>query len=136
MIVVLRHAWAGDSSEWVGDDLRRPLDKRGRRQADELVGLLEPYPIDRILSSPAIRCVQTVEPLARARGLSIEVRDELSEGRQHADGSALVRSLAGTPVVSCHGGLSNVLCGESQKKGAVLVLEGDAVVDRFRAKGR
>ncbi len=136
MILLIRHASAGDSSAWVGDDRRRPVDQRGRRQADELVVLLEPYPVDRILSSPALRCVQTLEPLARARDLKIDVRDELSEERQHVDGVALVRSLDGSPAVSCHGGLSNLVCGESQRKAAVLVLDGQTVVERLRAKGR
>ena len=136
MTILIRHARAGDADEWDGDDRLRPLDERGRRQAGELVGLLEPYTVDRILSSPALRCVQTVEPLARARGLNIEVRDELSEQRQPMEGVAFVTSLGGSPVVSCHGGLSDAICGESQKKGGVLVLEGREVVERLRAKGR
>jgi 8-oxo-(d)GTP phosphatase len=136
VIILIRHGSAGDREDWDGDDRMRPLDERGRRQADELVGLLERYTVDRFLSSPALRCVQTVEPLARARGLNIEVRDELSEARQFVDGVALVRSLGGSPVVTCHGGLSNILCGESQKKAAVLVLDGETVVERLRAKGR
>jgi phosphohistidine phosphatase SixA len=136
VILLIRHGSAGDRDEWDGDDRMRLLDERGRRQADELVGLLEPHTVDRFLSSPALRCVQTVEPLARARGLNIEVRDELSEARQFVDGVALVRSLGGSPVVSCHGGLSNILCGESQKKAAVLVLDRETVVERVRAKGR
>ena len=57
-------------------------------------------------------------------------------GAKHLDGAALVRSLQGVDAaVSCHGGLSEAVCGESQKKAEVLVLEGTAVVERFRAKG-
>ena len=136
MILLVRHASAGDREAWEDDDRLRPLDERGRRQAVQLIELLAPYRLERILSSPALRCVQTVEPLALARGLSIEVSDELSEERQHLDGAALVRSLQGVDAaVSCHGGLSEAVCGESQKKAEVLVLEGTAVVERFRAKG-
>ena len=137
MIFLVRHASAGDRVAWEGDDRQRPLDDRGRRQAAQLVELLAPYTIERIFSSPALRCVETVEPLSVARGLEIELRDELSEERQADDGSALVRSLGlGPTVVSCHGGLSEVVCGESQKKGEVLVLEGTRVIGRFRAKGK
>lgn len=136
MILLVRHASAGEREEWEGDDRLRPLDKRGRRQADELVGLLSGYELDRIVSSPAIRCVQTVEPLAQARGLDIEIRAELSEERQEVDGPVLVRSLQGVnAAVSCHGGLDAAVCGESQKKAEVLVLDGEDVVDRVRAKG-
>jgi len=37
---------------------------------------LSDYPLTRILSSPYDRCVETVEPLAQARGLEIEIHDE------------------------------------------------------------
>lgn len=137
MILLVRHASAGDRDEWEGDDRLRPLDERGRRQADELVELLEQYEVTRLLSSPSLRCVQTVEPFAEARGLGIEIRDELSEERQDVDGPALVGSLHDVDAIfGCHGGLSEAICGESQKKGEVLVLDGTAVVTRLRAKGR
>ena len=106
-MIVIRHARAGDRAEWEGDDRRRPLDKKGRKQAKRLVDELSDYEIERILSSPLDRCVQTVEPLARARGLEIELREELGEERQVPDGVELARSLAGQPVAICvHGGLS------------------------------
>ena len=137
MILLVRHASAGDRYEWEGDDRLRPLDERGRRQADELVELLEQYEVTRLLSSPSLRCVQTVEPFAEARGLGIEVRDELSEQLQDVDGPTFVGSLHDVnAVLSCHGGLSEAICGESQKKAEVLVLDGTAIVTRVRAKGR
>jgi phosphohistidine phosphatase SixA len=137
VIILVRHGSAGDRDEWEGDDGLRPLDERGRRQADQLVDLLAGYELDRIFSSPAIRCVQTVEPLAEARGLGIEIRSELAEERQGADGPEFVRSLHGVnAALSCHGGLDSAISGESLKKGAALVLDGDRVVDRFRAKGK
>jgi phosphohistidine phosphatase SixA len=137
VIVLIRHARAGDRDAWNRDDRLRPLDARGRRQAEELVQLLAPYELGRIFSSPYLRCVQTVEPLALARGLNIELRDELSEERQQVDGARFVRSQEELDAaVCCHGGLSWVVCGESQKKGAVLVFYGTEVVARLRAKGR
>jgi len=67
------------------------------------VALAKPWPPARILSSPATRCVQTVEPLAEALGLRIEVVDELAEGAA-GKGVELVRSLAGKRVALCtHG---------------------------------
>jgi 8-oxo-dGTP diphosphatase len=137
VILLVRHASAGDRYEWEGDDRLRPLDERGRRQADELVELLEQYEVTRLLSSPSLRCVQTVEPFAEARGLGIEIRDELSEQRQDVDGPTFVGSLHDVnAVLSCHGGLSEAICGESQKKAEILVLDGTAIVTRVRAKGR
>lgn len=79
-LYLVRHAKAGDRGDWQGDDRQRPLSKPGRRQAEALVGVFEKLPVDRILSSPYVRCVQTVEPLARARGLHIDTTDALAEG--------------------------------------------------------
>ena len=134
MLLVIRHGWAGDSSEWEGDDRLRPLDKRGRRQAEALVESLAQFPFARILSSPYDRCVQTVEPLAAARGLPIESREELGEDRQAREGAALARSLVGEDVAICvHGGLSDAAFGERQKKGETLVVDDDGrVVQRIR----
>jgi 8-oxo-dGTP diphosphatase len=123
-LLLVRHASAGDRDDWDGDDRDRPLDDRGRKQAEELVERLAPYAIEAILSSPARRCVDTVEPLARARGLELEERPELSEELQHTEGIVLVRSVAGRDVVVCgHGGLERALPqAPTWKKGAVLVV--------------
>jgi 8-oxo-(d)GTP phosphatase len=124
IVLLIRHASAGDADQWEGDDRLRPLDAKGLAQASRLVELLGSYEISRVLSSPAVRCVQTVEPLARARGLEIEVRDELAEARQGRDGAELVRALIGEDVALCvHGGLSEAVVGESQKKAEVLVID-------------
>jgi len=102
-VLLLRHASAGDRSQWEGDDQRRPLDPKGQRQAEALVVALDDLPVTAIISSPARRCVQTVEPLAEARGLPILVDEDVWEGRAAAS-IALVMSLVGTDaVVSTHG---------------------------------
>jgi phosphohistidine phosphatase SixA len=72
MLLVVRHADAGDKRTWNGPDMLRPLAEAGRRQADGLVVRLEDYPVERILCSPTVRCLETVEPLARNRSLRIE----------------------------------------------------------------
>jgi 8-oxo-dGTP diphosphatase len=135
-VLLVRHASAGDRGDWEGDDRTRPLDEKGKLQAERLVGLLEPYGVERILSSPAARCVATVEPLARARGLAIEAREELAEERQSSAGAELVRSLRGTYALVCgHGGLEHATLAEARrwKKGAVLVLDDDLrVVETLR----
>jgi 8-oxo-(d)GTP phosphatase len=135
-LLLVRHAWAGHTDGWDGDDDLRPLDDRGREQARALVALLAQYDVQRIVSSPATRCLDTVVPLAETRGLDIETRDELHFARHESEGADLVRSLAGAPVVVCgHGGLETALGYDVPwKKGAVLVLD-DAlgIVERLRA---
>src|ERR1700686_3868821 len=76
----VRHAKAGSRSHWEQDDRIRPLNKKGLKQAQELVTILAPYPITDILSSPYLRCVQTVEPLALARELELKKTPALAEG--------------------------------------------------------
>ena len=70
--LLVRHARAGSRKGWEGPDIERPLSKKGRRQADGLVEMLEAAGVKRIVSSPYVRCTQTVEPLAEALGLEIE----------------------------------------------------------------
>jgi 8-oxo-dGTP diphosphatase len=72
MLLVVRHADAGDKRSWKGPDMLRPLSPTGHRQAEGLVIRLEDYPVERILCGPAVRCQQTVQPLARDRSLQIE----------------------------------------------------------------
>src|SRR5437762_13021626 len=102
--LLVRHGRAGSRKGWEGPDLERPLSKKGRRQADGLVEMVEPYGVKRILSSPYVRCSQTVGPLAEALGLEIEVRSELAEGAPVHDAVELVRQHVGTTAVFCtHG---------------------------------
>ncbi|MGZ4611234.1 MAG: SixA phosphatase family protein [Actinomycetes bacterium] len=70
--VLVRHADAGDRASWNGPDDWRGLSPLGRRQARGLVLRLRGIPVMQLLSSPALRCRQTVVPLAEARGLDIE----------------------------------------------------------------
>ena len=64
MIYLVRHAHAGKKANWSGPDLARPLSAQGHREALGLIEQLGARPIGRVLSSPAERCLQTVQPLA------------------------------------------------------------------------
>lgn len=104
-LLLSRHAQAGDSSKWEGDDRVRPVDERGRRQAEALVDALAELEIDRIVSSPFVRCVQTVEPLAEARGLEIELDERLGADRLD-DVPQVLEELKGQDAAICtHGDL-------------------------------
>jgi 8-oxo-dGTP diphosphatase len=126
IVLLVRHAGAGDRHTWEGDDRLRPLDKRGRKQAKGLVALLADYRIDQIASSPYVRCVQTVEPLAAARGLTIEPHDELAEGSTKADVLWLLGMLGAESVALCtHGDVVEALVGSELPKGSTQVLEAE-----------
>jgi 8-oxo-dGTP pyrophosphatase MutT (NUDIX family)/phosphohistidine phosphatase SixA len=122
-LLVVRHGSAGDRDEWDADDARRPLDERGRRQAEALVEQLAGFEVDRIVSSPFDRCVQTVEPLAGTRKLELEVSEDLAEGVGPERVRALLLNLTGEATVVCgHGPELVPLLGKT-KKGATVVVE-------------
>lgn len=77
MVCLVRHAHAGDKYQWPGLDDDRPLSVPGHREAQGLLARLRDYPIGRILTSPAVRCVQTVEPLGQRRAVPSELVDAL-----------------------------------------------------------
>ena len=120
-VVLLRHASAGDRAEWVGDDRLRPLDPRGRRQAAKLVAPLLELGVTRVLSSSYVRCVQTVEPLAEALGVELELDERLAEGAGRAAALKLFENL--DDAVACtHGDIVEEVLGNSLKKGRYALL--------------
>ncbi len=105
LLLVVRHAHAGAKDRWSGDDRLRPLSDRGREEAVALVDLLTPYEPARIVSSPFVRCLETIGPLAAHTGLSIEESDALGP-QADRDAARLVRAMASgdlTVVVCTHG---------------------------------
>jgi broad specificity phosphatase PhoE len=121
--LLVRHAKAGKRRDWEGDDRLRPLDDKGWRQAEGLVETLSEYPVTRLASSGATRCVQTLEPLAEALGLAIESRRELEEGATPEETIALMAELGDAAVLSTHGDILENLFGEEGQKGSTRVVE-------------
>ena len=121
-LLLIRHGSAGHSDQWQGDDRLRPLDAKGRRQAEALVPLLAEFDLDRLVSSPYVRCVQTVEPLARSRELEIELDDAL--GADHVDDvPSVLDRLRGHDAALCTHGDLPWLGNRPFKKGSVWVLD-------------
>jgi broad specificity phosphatase PhoE len=103
-IYLVRHARAGSRQRWKQDDALRPLSKVGRAQAVGIARTLSERHVDRIVSSPFARCVQTVEPLATKLGIAIETSDALAEGAPLPQALRLVEKVLDQDVVLCtHG---------------------------------
>ena len=128
--VLLRHASAGHRHDFEHDDHLRPLDARGWRHSDDLVELLRPLGVRRILTSHYVRCVQTVEPLAAALGVQLEEDVRLAEG---AGGAAAVLLREDGVVCCTHGDIVEALVGRELKKGAAFVLEDGEIVREIPA---
>jgi 8-oxo-(d)GTP phosphatase len=106
-LILLRHAKALPRSEWKGDDAERPLDDAGRADAKTLPSLLACFaPLARVLSSVAVRCLDTVRPYAALTGTQVRAERSLyvqSSGTGPADSAALITETirAGEPAVCC-----------------------------------
>jgi 8-oxo-dGTP diphosphatase len=109
-IYLVRHAKAGERGVWDGDDRLRPLSGRGHLQARGLLEVLEDAQFDRLLSSPYVRCMETVVPLSGERGVAIEPVDALAEGATLDEALALVRKHTPHGAVLCtHGDVITML---------------------------
>jgi phosphohistidine phosphatase SixA len=120
-IYLVRHAKAGARRSWSGDDDLRPLSKPGRRQALALGDSLADAGITRIVSSPFVRCRQTVAPLGDRLRLTVEVSDALAEGAPQSDSLRLVEKHLDMSVALCsHGDVLGKLLNHFAHGGATL----------------
>ncbi len=136
-VYLVRHSHAGDSSKWEGDDRIRPLSQKGWRQTEAITELLRFVGIERIISSPYLRCTQTVDPLAEELGLKVEEHIALAEGSDIDQSETLLDEVARTTAVFCsHGDIipgllerldrrGIDLIGHDAKKGSIWILEAE-----------
>src|SRR5262245_2774686 len=118
-IYLVRHADAKSRASWGNEpDSLRPLTKKGERQARGLITLFDGANIRRVLSSPAVRCITTVEPIAVKVGLEVQASKALAEGADLA-------------------GAYKLLCDRADAKGdSVLCAHGDLIPELLRAAAR
>lgn len=102
-LVLLRHAKAVPRDEFDGEDRDRPLAAAGHDRAKELVPLLTAFGVRRIVSSPAARTVQTVDPYVAATDELLELDDRLAEGTPAGQVERVIETLLTTkrPTVAC-----------------------------------
>ena len=78
-LYLVRHAKAGERRLWTDDDLHRPLSKKGWKQSELLAKRLAKLEPQALLSSPYVRCVQTLEPLAKRLDTTVTIDQRLCE---------------------------------------------------------
>jgi 8-oxo-dGTP diphosphatase len=121
MFVLLRHAHAVNKRAWSGRDQDRPLSERGFREAEALVEPLSAVPLRRLLSSPALRCRQTLDPLARRLGVAIESTDVLGPDVDATRVAELAEDSGSIDAVLCtHGETLAALLGHWQARGHIV----------------
>jgi 8-oxo-dGTP diphosphatase len=121
VLYLVRHAHAGNKKQWQGDDLARPLSAQGRKEAAGLLVQLGDRPIGRLLSSPAERCLQTVEPLADRLRRPVEPSEALGVDGTGPGVLGLLTSPALDRAVLCtHGEVIGKVFDELQAAGIEL----------------
>jgi 8-oxo-dGTP diphosphatase len=106
--VLARHCRARKRTGWHHDDLSRPLTVGGARRAHQLTRLFSAFGIRYIHSSPASRCVATVQPYAATTGKKISTHDSLTEAAHESDPETAANTftdllaIEGNSVVCAH----------------------------------
>jgi phosphohistidine phosphatase SixA len=113
----VRHAHAGDRPKWTGPDELRPLSDVGWKQARALANMVSP--VERLLSSPYLRCRQTLEPLAQRLGAGIEDEERLVEGTPFGEFLGLVSDIGVNAAMSTHGDIVEALVDHLLSQGLV-----------------
>jgi broad specificity phosphatase PhoE len=118
---LVRHAHAGKKAQWPGPDLARPLSAQGHKEALGLLDRLGGRPLGRVVSSPAERCLQTVQPLAGRLGRPVEPNEALGvEGTAAGVLELLDRPSLDRAVLCTHGELIGEVFEELQRAGIEL----------------
>jgi len=108
-LLIIRHGTAGRKARYKGDDRKRPLDRNGSAQAKSLVPQLLAFGASSVFAADRARCVQTVEPLARALDVPITLEPKLTEEAYAKNPKAAhkrmleIAALGGTPAICSQG---------------------------------
>ncbi len=98
-VLLVRHARAGHRESFDGVDANRPLDAKGRKQAEGLIAQLLPFGPARVHSAPVERCLATIEPLAAKLGATVVLEPLLAEDAYRDDPAAARRRLVELAVL-------------------------------------
>lgn len=116
-VFLVRHAKAGDRDRWEGDDRQRPLTSAGREQAERLADTFARLPPGRLLASPYVRCVETLQPTADRVGAHIELIDALAEGHPWEAVLDLVTGVPDNTVLCTHGDIIPAVITALERRG-------------------
>lgn len=117
-VYLVRHGSAGTRDDLDPHDDDRALDSTGWVQAEKLAEWLRHAGVERILTSPYRRCVESVTPLASLTGLPLERHTELGERSDVEDSWRLLAAVAdGVTVLCSHGDVIPDLIRRAQSRG-------------------
>jgi len=93
-ITILRHGKAIPPGDWDGPDATRPLLHRGLEQAMTDAPSIAAFGPTRLISSPATRCLTTIEPTSRLAGLPVKAAAGISQDAHEAGRSKAAEQIA------------------------------------------
>jgi 8-oxo-dGTP diphosphatase len=121
LVYLVRHAVAEHRRSWSEPDDLRPLSATGRNQARRLLRQRDWSGVASVVSSPAIRCVDTVRPLADALGLALVEDPMLAEASDPTRVLKLIERFDDGDLVLCtHGDVIPEVLKVIEHRGAKL----------------
>lgn len=125
MLYLVRHAKAGSRRDWDGDDQLRPLSKAGRTQAKKLAKRLIAEHPSSLISSPYVRCMQTLEALALRLDTDVISDERLAEGDDFSGALELVETVPDGTVLCSHGDIIPATMAALERRGCRILSEPD-----------
>ena len=124
-LFLVRHAKAGKRSKWLEDpanidDLKRPLDNKGMLQAVAVADRLSDFAPPQLLSSPYIRCMQTLEPLGATLAISVIADERLAENNPFEPILELLEGCPDNSVLCSHGDMIPMVVEALERRGMVV----------------
>ena len=120
-IHLIRHAEAGNRSTWTGSDHDRPLSDEGRAQALTIGEEWAHETPVAVLSSPRLRCLETVRHLADCFELEVQVEPLLDEDTPFERTLALLEETPDGTVCCSHGDVIPAVIDALVRRGVDLV---------------
>lgn len=117
----VRHADAGSRSDWSGDDDGRPLSNLGKAQAKAIARFLRWQTTGPLLSSPYVRCTETLRPLGKKLHVAVHTDETLAEGASPKKAQSLVESVPTGAVLSSHGDVIPAFLDRATARGLELM---------------
>jgi 8-oxo-dGTP pyrophosphatase MutT (NUDIX family)/phosphohistidine phosphatase SixA len=109
-LILVRHAKAMDRKDWSRKDAARPINSRGRRQAQLLIPMLAAYGIARLVSSTSTRCLKTLLPYAHRQELPIDSYAQLSEEVGADDAKGVAKLITRIRASTLETGIPTAIC--------------------------